>query len=74
MGFVIENTDMELIKLNDSLRSKLKEKGQPSVITFITQEHFSEIFSSNADPDFKNCDITDVYWTEVFLKNTTIMR
>ena len=73
MRFVIENTDKELINLNDSLRSKLKEY-QPTVINLVTQEQFFEMLNSNADPDFKKFIITDALWGEKFLKNTTIMR
>ena len=42
MRFVIENTDKEMIKLNDILRSNFK-KNQPSIFTLINQEQFSEM-------------------------------
>ena len=42
MRLVIENTDKELKKLNDSLRSKLKKEYQPTVI--IINHHPRTIF------------------------------
>ena len=72
--FVIENTDKELIKLNNSLRSKLKKEYQPTVTTLSTEDQFLEMLNSNADRDFKKSVITDALWGEKFLKNTTIMR
>ena len=58
--FVIENTDKELIKLNNSLRSKLKKEYQPTVITLITEGQFLEILNSNPSPDFKKLVTSDV--------------
>ena len=74
MRFVTENTDKELVKLNESLRPKFKKGSQPTPINLITQEHFLELLNSNADPDFKKSHVTDVLWREKFLENTTIMR
>ena len=74
MRSVIENTDKELIKLNESLRLEFKNEFQPTVINSITQEQFLETLNSSADPDFNKSLITDVLWGEIFLKNTTIMR
>ena len=48
--FTIQNIDKELIELNKSLRSKLKNC-QPAIITLVTNDQFLEILNSN--PDFK---------------------
>ena len=57
---MIENTDKELIKLNNSLRSKLKKQYQPTVTTLFTEDQFLEVLNSNADRDFKKSVITDM--------------
>ena len=71
--FATENTDKELIKLNNSLRSNLKKDHQPTVIPLITEGLFLEILNSNVDPDFKKLVTSGVLWGEEFLKNTTVM-
>ena len=73
-GFVIENTDKELIKLNNSLRSKVKNEYQPSVVTLITEDQFLGTLNSNADPDFKKSAITDALWEAKFFKKTNKVR
>ena len=40
MRFMRQNIDMRLIKLNDSLRSKLKKCYKPTIITQITGDRF----------------------------------
>ena len=74
MRFVIENTDTEIIKLKESPSYILKTEYQPTVITLITQKHFSEVLNSDIDPDFKKSVVSDVLWGEKYLKITTIMR
>ena len=69
--FTIQNIDKELIELNNSLRSKLKNC-HPTIITLITNNHFLEILNSNLDPDFKKLVISDMLWGEEFLKDTTV--
>ena len=59
--FVILNTDKKLIELNNSLRSKLKKERQPTVIIMISQEEFTEMMISNADPDLKKSVISDLF-------------
>ena len=44
---------MGLIKLNDSLRSKLKKHYQPSIITQISMKCFLEMIYNSDDIDFK---------------------
>ena len=70
--FTIQNTNKELIKLNISLRSKLKKECQPTVITLITNDQFLEILNSDVDPDFKKLVISDMIWGEEFLRDTTV--
>ena len=53
MTFAIQNIDMGLIKLNDSLRSKLKKHYQPSIITQISAKCFLEMIYTSNDIDFK---------------------
>ena len=72
MSFVIPNTDKELLMLNNSLRSKLKKKYQPTVISLFTDEVFLEILYSKAEPDFKKLVISDMIWGEEFLKDTNL--
>ena len=40
MRFMRQNIDMRLVKLNDSLRSKLKTHYQPSIFTEISENRF----------------------------------
>ena len=40
MRFMRQNIDMRLVKLNDTLRSKLKKHYQPSIITQISTNRF----------------------------------
>ena len=74
MRFVIEDTDKDLNKFNDSLRSEFEKKYQPNVKNSINQEHFFKKSNSNADPVFKKSVITDFLWRKKVLKKTTIMR
>ena len=53
MRFARQNIDMRLIKLNDSLRSKLKKHYQPSIITQISGNRFLEMMYTSNDIDFK---------------------
>ena len=53
MRFARQNIDMRLIKLNDSLRSKLKKPYQPSIITQISTNRFLEMMYTSDDIDFK---------------------
>ena len=73
MRFVIEIFGKDLIKLNDSLRSKFKKSTNQLLLILITQEQFLELLNSNADPDFTKSVITDVLWEEKFYKNTIIV-
>ena len=70
--FTIQNIDKELIELNNSLRSKLKNC-QPTVITLVTNDQFLEILNSNPDPDFKKLVISDMLWGDEFLKGTILL-
>ena len=74
MGFLMENTDKDLIKLDESLRFRSIKEYQPTVTTLITQEQFIDMITSNADPVFKESVITDVLWGGKYLKNTAILR
>ena len=53
MTFARENIDMKLVKLNDSLRSKLKNHYQPFIITQISSNRFLEMMYTSNDIDFK---------------------
>ena len=53
MRFARQNIDMRLIKLNDTLRSKLKKHYQPSIITQITWNRFLEMMYTSDVIDFK---------------------
>ena len=66
------NIDKGLIKLNNSLRSKLKKDCQPTVITLINEDHFLENLNSNPDPDFRKLVISNMLLGEEFLKDTTV--
>ena len=52
MSFVKENLVM-LIRLNDSLRSKLREEHQPCVIAQLTMEQTMEVLRSDIDQESK---------------------
>ena len=52
MRFMRQNIDMRMIKLNDSLRSKLKKQYQPSNITQMTGDCFLEMMYTSNDIDF----------------------
>ena len=52
MSFVKANLVM-LIRLNDSLRSKLKEEHQPCVIAQLTMEQTMEVLRSDIDQECK---------------------
>ena len=53
MRFMRQNNDMRLIKLNDTLRTKLKKHYQSSIITPISGKHFLEMMYTSNDIDFK---------------------
>ena len=58
MRFARQNIDMRLIKLNDTLRSKLKKHYQPYIITLITWNRFLEMMYTSDDIDFKKINYT----------------
>ena len=51
--FVRENIDRELIRLNDSLRSKLRKEYQPCVIAQLTMGQTMKILGSDIDQEYK---------------------
>ena len=51
--FVRENIDMELISLNDSLRSKLGKQYQPRIIAQLITGQIMKILGSDIDQDYK---------------------
>ena len=53
-----QNTDMRLVKLNDTLRSKLKKHYQPSIFTQTSGNCFLELAYTGDERDFKNLFIT----------------
>ena len=58
MRFARQNIDMGLIKLNGSLRSKLKKHYQPSIITQISESCFLEMTYAGYERDYKKSIIT----------------
>ena len=53
MTFMRQNIDMTLVKLNDTLRSKLKKHHQPSIFTETSPNRFLEMTYAGNDMDFK---------------------
>ena len=53
MTFMRQNIDVRLVKLNDTLRSKLKKHYQPHIITQISGNRFLEMWYTSNDIDFK---------------------
>ena len=68
MSFARLNIDMRLIKLHESLRSKLKKHYQPSIITQISGKCFLEMMYTGDDIDFKKSIIP------VLLGKSSIVR
>ena len=58
MRIMRQNIDMRLVKLNDTLRSKLKKHYQPSFFTQTSRNCFLEIAYTGDERDFKNLFIT----------------
>ena len=53
MTFMIQNIDMSLVKLNDTLRSKLKKHYQPSIFTETSSNRSLEMTYAGNDMDYK---------------------
>ena len=53
MKFMRQNVDMRLVKLNDTLRSKLKKHYQPSIFTQTPESCFLEMIYTGNEMDFK---------------------
>ena len=49
-----QNIDMRLVKLDDTLRSKLKKHYQPSIFTQTSKNRFSEMAYTGDERDFEN--------------------
>ena len=58
MRFIRQNIDITLVKLNDTLRSKLKKHYQPSIFTQNSRNRFLEMAYTGDGRDFKNLFIT----------------
>ena len=58
MRFMRQNIDMRLVRLNDTLRSKLKKHYQPSIFTQTSGNCFLEMAYTGDGKDFKNLFIT----------------
>ena len=58
MRFMRQNIDMRLVKLNDTLRSKLKKHYQASIFTQTSGNCFLEMAYTGDEMDFKNLFIT----------------
>ena len=58
MRFMRQNIDMELVKLNDTLRSKLKKHYQPSIFTQTPGNCFLEMTHTGNEMDFKKLFIS----------------
>ena len=58
MKFMRQNIDMRLVKLNDTLRFKLKKHYQPSIFTQTSGNCFLEMAYTGDERDFKNLFIT----------------
>ena len=58
MRFMRQNIDMELVKLNDTLRSKLKKHYQPSIFTQAPESCFLEMIYNGNEMDFKKLFIS----------------
>ena len=68
MRFATQNIDMRLIKLNDTLRSKLEKRYQPSINTQITWNRYLKMIYTSKDIDFKKSIIP------VLLGKSSIVR
>ena len=58
MRFMRQNIDMRLVKLNDSLRSRLKKHYQSSIFTEISENRFLEMTYTGDEVDLKKLFIT----------------
>ena len=58
MRFMRQNIDMEWVKLNNTLRSKLKKHYQPSIFTQTSGSWFLEMTYAGNERDFKKSIIT----------------
>ena len=68
MRFMRQNIDMRLVKLNDTLRSKLKKHYQPSVFTQTSGSCFLEMAYTGDERDFKK------FFKTALLEELSIIR
>ena len=61
MTFVRQNIDMSLVKLNDTLRSKLKKHYQPSIFTETSANRFLEMTYAGNEMDYKKIFLTTLF-------------